>query len=283
MENKKIIDIKNLSFVYKRSEEDTFLAIDDFSLEIEKGDFVAILGQNGSGKSTLAKNINGLYLPSFGDILVNGMNTKDDEYIWDIRQNAGMVFQNPDNQLVSSIVEDDIAFGPENLGVEPAEIRKRVDEALKAVRMYEFRKKAPHQLSGGQKQRVAIAGVIAMLPECIVFDEPTAMLDPQGKEEVMDIIMQLNEQGKTIILITHFMEEAVRANKIVVMEDGKMVKYATPKEIFQDIDSLYKLGLDIPPAVEFACELRKNGVDIPQDIIYTEEIVDYLCQYISKI
>ena len=282
MENK-IVDIKNLSFVYQRSEDDRFLAIDDFSLEIEKGDFIAVLGQNGSGKSTLAKNINGLYIPTFGDIFVNGMNTKDDDKIWDIRQSAGMVFQNPDNQLVSSIVEDDIAFGPENLGIEPQEIRRRVDDALKAVRMYEFRKKSPHQLSGGQKQRVAIAGVIAMLPDCIIFDEPTAMLDPQGKEEVMDIIMQLNAQGKTVILITHFMDEAVRAKKIVIMEDGKMVKSGTPVEIFKDIEGIYKLGLDVPSAIEFAHELRKSGIDIPQGIIDTEEIIDYLCQYISEI
>lgn len=284
MDNKNnIVDIQNLKFIYQRSEEDKFTAIDDFSLEVDEGDFVAILGQNGSGKSTLAKNINGLYIPSEGDVLVKGLTTKDEANIWQIRQVAGMVFQNPDNQLVSSIVEDDIAFGPENLGVPPLEIRKRVDDALQAVGMYELRKKAPHQLSGGQKQRVAIAGVIAMLPECIIFDEPTAMLDPEGKAEIMSIIKELNNNGKTVILITHFMDEACEAKKIVIMENGKLVKQGTPVEIFSDIEPLLELGLDVPPAVEFACELRKHGIDVPKDLIYTEEIVDYICQYISKI
>lgn len=280
---KNIVDIRDISFIYERNEGEKLTAIEDFTLEIEEGDFVAILGKNGCGKSTLAKNINALYIPTKGDVLVKGLNTKSEEDIWEVRQHAGMVFQNPDNQLVSSIVEDDVAFGPENLGVEPGQIRRRVDDALKAVRMYEFRNKAPHQLSGGQKQRVAIAGVIAMLPECIIFDEPTAMLDPQGKEEILDIITELNNNGKTVILITHFMEEAAKAKKIVIMEDGKLVKQGTPIEIFRDTDYLYEMGLSVPPAVELARQLREKGIAVPKDLIYSEEIVEYLCQYISRI
>lgn len=254
-------------------------AIKGVNLQVKKGSFTAILGRNGSGKSTLAKNINALLLPTDGTVLVNGYDTRDEEHLWDIRQAAGMVFQNPDNQLVSSIVEDDVAFGPENLGIDPEEIRTRVDDALNAVDMYEHRKKAPHHLSGGQKQRIAIAGVVAMTPECIIFDEPTAMLDPKGRMEVMEIIKQLNQDGITIILITHFMEEAAEADHVVIMDDGDVVAEGTPVEIFEDIDKIREVGLDVPPVVDIADRLRKNGINIPKEIISAEEMVEYLCQY----
>lgn len=218
----KIIRIKNLIYNYAVEEDETpVTAINNISLEIERGSFTAILGKNGSGKSTLAKNLNGLLLPSEGTIFVENWNTKDDEHIWDIRQIAGMVFQNPDNQLVSSIVEDDVAFGPENLGIKPEIIRKRVEESLESVNMLQYKKRAPHLLSGGQKQRVAIAGVIAMKPQCIIFDEPTAMLDPKGREEIMNIIEELHNEGITVVLITHFMEEAVNADRVIIMDEGK--------------------------------------------------------------
>lgn len=274
-----MIKIDNLIFEYRKEEHEMIRAIDQVSFEVEKGSFTAIIGQNGSGKSTLAKNMNALLLPSGGKVYVKGFDTMDETRLWDIRQTAGMVFQNPDNQLVSSIVEDDIAFGPENLGIEPLEIRKRVDESLKSVNMYENRKKAPHLLSGGQKQRVAIAGVIAMRPECIIFDEPTAMLDPQGREEVMNIIHKLNkEEGITIILITHFMEEAASADRVIIMDKGRIQLDGTPKEVFTQVDKIKRFGLEVPMAAELTQRLLQKGVNIPRDIINIEEMVNFLCQ-----
>ena len=275
-----IIKIENLVFEYRK--EDSLsgdVAVDDVSLSIERGSFTAIIGRNGSGKSTLAKNINALLLPTSGVVYVNGFSTADEEKIWEIRQTAGMVFQNPDNQLVSSIVEDDVAFGPENLGIDPEEIRSRVDESLYSVNMYEERKKAPHLLSGGQKQRIAIAGVVAMRPECIIFDEPTAMLDPHGRQEVMEIIEKLNKEGITILLITHFMEEAARANRVIIMDRGKIRMDGKPSDIFSREEELREMSLDIPFTVQLASALRKCGIPIPSSIINKEEMVDFLCQY----
>ncbi|MGN0711748.1 MAG: energy-coupling factor transporter ATPase [Anaerovoracaceae bacterium] len=275
-----IIKIENLNFRYiKEGREELVEAIKGLNLNLERGSFTAILGRNGSGKSTLAKNINALLIPTEGRITVNGFDTRDEAHLWDIRQSAGMVFQNPDNQLVSSIVEDDVAFGPENLGIEPQEIRERVDGALKAVGMYEHRKKAPHMLSGGQKQRIAIAGVAAMTPDCIIFDEPTAMLDPKGRKEVMDIIKKLHKNGITIILITHFMEEAAEAEHVVIMDKGEAVLEGSPVEIFADVKKIREAGLDVPPVVDMADRLREKGIDVPKGIISTEEMVEYLCQY----
>ena len=275
-----IIQIKNVSFAYEQGEETApeavRKALDGVSLDIQKGSFVAIVGSNGSGKSTLAKHFNALLLPSEGQVLVDGMDAAvvSETEPWEIRRRVGMVFQNPDNQLVSSIVEDDVAFGPENIGVEPSEIRRRVDEALTQVEMYEHRKKGPHLLSGGQKQRVAIAGVIAMDPECVVFDEPTAMLDPKGRREIMKIIRNLHDQGRTIILITHFMEEAAEADRMIVMGNGKVLADAPPSEIFTRDD----LGvLDIPFAVRMARKLRESGIDVPDDIVTEQQLADFIC------
>lgn len=276
MEN--LIQIKNLSFYYENEEGDKYKAIDDFSLDIKKGEFVVIIGHNGSGKSTLSKNMNAILKPTEGDIIVNGMNTKDADKMWDIRQTAGMVFQNPDNQIVATIVEEDVAFGPENLGIEPAEIRRRVEESLKNVGMYEFRDRQPHLLSGGQKQRVAIAGIIAMKPECIIFDEATAMLDPSGRKEVMKTIKKLNkEENITAIHITHFMEEAVEADRVIVMEKGKKVLEGTPREVFKEIDRLKKIGLDVPCMTEISHMLNKEGLKIREDILTVDEMVNELC------
>ena len=278
-----IIKIENLIFEYKKDDETAAnRAINGVSLEIESGRFTAVLGKNGSGKSTLAKNLNGLLLPTKGVIYVNGFNTADDEHIWDVRQSAGMVFQNPDNQLVSAIVEDDVAFGPENLGVEPQEIRRRVDKALADVNMGAFRGKAPHLLSGGQKQRIAIAGVVAMKPSCIIFDEPTAMLDPKGRGEIMAIIKELNGEGITVILITHFMEEAVNADRVIIMHEGEVFLDGTPSEVFARGEKVKSVNLDVPLAVELAARLRQRGIEVPADIIGTEEMVEYLCQYKSR-
>ena len=278
-----IIKIENLIFEYKKDDETAAnRAINGVSLEIERGSFTAILGKNGSGKSTLAKNLNGLLLPTEGVIYVNGFNTADDEHIWDVRQSAGMVFQNPDNQLVSAIVEDYVAFGPENLGVEPQEIRRRVDKALADVNMGAFRGKAPHLLSGGQKQRIAIAGVVAMKPSCIIFDEPTAMLDPKGRGEIMAIIKELNGEGITVILITHFMEEAVNADRVIIMHEGEVFLDGTPSEVFARGGRVKSVNLDVPLAVELAARLRQRGIEVPADIIGTEEMVEYLCQYKSR-
>ncbi len=276
--DKNIIKIDNLTFKYKGIEDkDDFTAINNLNLEIKEGEYLVILGHNGSGKSTLAKLINGLYLPTEGNIYVDDMNTKDTETIWDVRKTAGMVFQNPDNQIVATIVEEDVAFGPENLGVPPREIRKRVDNALEIVEMSKYKKHAPHLLSGGQKQRVAIAGILAMEPDCIIFDEPTAMLDPTGRKEVMDTIRKLNgEEGKTIINITHFMDEAVEGDRVLVMSDGEIVMEGTPREIFSDVEKVKLLGLDVPQVTELAYELKNEGIDISTDILTIEELVEAL-------
>lgn len=275
-----MIDIQDLVFEYTRDEnQEPVNAIKGVSLKIEKGSFTAVIGRNGSGKSTLAKNINALLLPSRGTVYVNGYDTRKEENIWEVRQSAAMVFQNPDNQIVSSIVEDDVAFGPENLGVEPKEIRERVDGSLKAVNMWQHRKKAPHLLSGGQKQRIAIAGAIAMRPECIVFDEPTAMLDPKGRSEVMDIIKELHEEGITVVLITHFMEEAAQADRIVIMDQGKIALDGSPKEVFQQAEAIRSMNLDVPLTVELGYRLRNRGVSVPETIMNMEEMVEFLCQY----
>lgn len=276
-----IISIEDLVFEYEREEKlEPIKAVDHVSIKIDKGSFTAIIGSNGSGKSTLAKNINALLLPSSGAVYVKGFDTKDESKIWEIRQTAGMVFQNPDNQLVSSIVEDDVAFGPENLGVEPTEIRRRVDASLYAVNMYEERKKAPHLLSGGQKQRIAIAGVIAMRPECIILDEPTAMLDPHGRHEVMEIIEKLHSEGITVLLITHFMEEAARAERVIIMDEGRVAFDGTPAEVFANANKIKEIGLDVPFTVEIADRLRRRGIDVPNHIISIEEMVDYIvCRF----
>lgn len=273
------IRIENLVFDYIKNEDGHALrAIDNVSFTVEKGSFTAVIGQNGSGKSTLAKNINGLLIPTSGKIYVDGLDTSDEANIWAVRQKVAMVFQNPDNQIVSSIVEDDVAFGPENLGIDPGEIRNRVDEALMGVEMYEHRKKAPHLLSGGQKQRIAIAGAVAMEPECIVFDEPTAMLDPKGRKEVLEVIRKLNAKGITVLLITHFMEEAAQADKIVVMDDGVVKMVGTPDEIFLRATELKELSLGVPPAVDLAMKLRDRGIEVPEGILDIDEMVEYLCR-----
>lgn len=273
------IKIENLVFEYTKNEDgQSVRAIDDVSFSVPKSSFTAVIGHNGSGKSTLAKNINGLLVPTEGKVYVDGLDTSLPENVWEVRQRVAMVFQNPDNQIVSSIVEDDVAFGPENLGVEPQEIRKRVDGALTGVEMYEYRKKAPHLLSGGQKQRIAIAGAVAMEPDCIVFDEPTAMLDPRGRQEVLSVIKQLNKKGITAVLITHFMEEAAQADQIIVMNDGKVEMKGTPHEVFLRAEELKALELDVPPAVELAMELRDRGIAVPEDILSMDEMVEYLCQ-----
>lgn len=276
MEN--IIKVDNLIFEYT-SDETTYRAIDDFNLDIKKGEFVAIIGHNGSGKSTLSKNLNAILVPTSGDINIKGMNTKDEKYLWDIRQTAGMVFQNPDNQIVANIVEEDVAFGCENLGIPSQEIRLRVDEALKNVDMYDLRERQPHLLSGGQKQRVAIAGIIAMRPECIIFDEATAMLDPSGRQEVMNTIKRLNkEYNITVLHITHFMEEAVEADRVIVMEKGKLALEGTPREVFSNVTRLKEIGLDVPYMTELAHLLKEDGLDIRDNILTVDEMVGELCQ-----
>ena len=254
----------------------------DISLSIDKGDFVALLGHNGSGKSTFAKHMNAILLPSAGTMTVDGIDTKDESQRFTLRSHVGMVFQNPDNQIVATIVEEDVAFGPENLGIPPQEIRERVDDALKAVEMYEYREHAPSQLSGGQKQRVAIAGIIAMRPDCIVLDEPTAMLDPSGRREVMNTIHMLNrEYGITIVLISHYMEEAAQANRVVVMDDGKVVLDNTPKEVFSHVETLKKIGLDVPQVTELAYRLQQAGCPVDVHMISEEECVASLTKLLS--
>lgn len=273
-----MISIKNLSFKYDYEDENAKQILKDIDLEIKEGEFLALLGHNGSGKSTLAKLINGLLIPGEGDVLVDGMNTKNEEEIWNIRRNAGMVFQNPDNQLVATIVEDEVAFGPENLGIEPTEIRKRVDKALEDVGMSDYKKNAPHLLSGGQKQRVAIAGILAMSPKYIILDEPTAMLDPSGRREVIDTLVKLNkEENKTIILITHYMEEAAISDRVVVMEDGNIVLSGKPREVFSQVEEIKKLGLDVPQVTELAHELKKDGIEISTEVLNIEEMVKEIC------
>jgi len=276
----RMVICNKLVYKYPHSEdEQPKVAIDGLDLEVNKGEFLVVLGHNGSGKSTFAKHVNALLVPTSGEVYVDGLRTSEESNLWPIRNVAGMVFQNPDNQIVATIVEEDVAFGPENLGIEPKEIRKRVDEALKNVQMYEYRKHAPHLLSGGQKQRVAIAGILAMMPKCIVFDEPTAMLDPFGRKEVMRTIKEINKKyGITIILITHNMEEAVEADRIVVMDSGKVVMNGKPKEIFKNVSLMKKIGLDVPQVTELAYELRQNGINIGSDILTIDEMVNALCQ-----
>ena len=270
-----IIEIKNLHFSYKdESGNSSAEVLKGIDLNIKEGEFVAVLGHNGSGKSTLAKHINAILIPTEGKITVNGIDTADESKIFELRQCAGMVFQNPDNQIVSSVVEEDVAFALENLGVPYEEMRKRVDNALKAVNMYEYRLHSPSQLSGGQKQRIAIAGIIAMQPKCIILDEPTAMLDPQGRKEVMSTIKRMNrEQGITIVLITHYMDEAAQCDRVVVMDKGNIVLDNTPKGVFSHVQELKDIGLDVPQVTELAWELKKAGYDIPDDIITEEECV----------
>ena len=281
--NKTMIEVNHLSHLYVDENGNDVRALDDVSLSIGRGEFVAIIGTNGSGKSTLAKHFNVLLQPTEGTVTVCGFDTLDDEHIWNIRQHVGMVFQNPDNQIVAAVVEEDVAFGPENLGVPSAEIRKRVDDALAAVNMTEYAEHGPHLLSGGQKQRIAIAGVLAMKPDCIVLDEPTAMLDPKGRLEVLETIHRLNkEEGITIVIITHFMEEAVTADRVVVMKNGVKLQEGTPREIFTQVDTLKDLGLDVPVAAEVASKLIQKGVDIPNDIITNDELGDALTTYYAK-
>ena len=276
--NDVLIKIEDLKYAYDAEEgQEKVFALNGIDLDIHKGEFVAIVGRNGSGKSTLALNMNALLLPAEGKVYVDGMDTSDESKVWEIRKKVGMVFQDPDNQLVSSIIEDDVAFGPENLGLPSEEIRKRVDEALKAVDMYDYRKKGPHLLSGGQKQRIAIAGVEAMRTECIVFDEATAMLDPLGRKDIMKIIKTLHKEGHSIVLITHFMEEAAQADTIVVMSDGKKVMEGPPSEIFEKKKELEELYLDIPFAVKMASALRERGFDIPSDVVTEDRLADVLC------
>jgi len=277
-----IIQTKDLRFSYTTPEGASPVVLDGVELNIEKGSFVAVLGHNGSGKSTLAKLLNAILLPSGGAVYVNGTDTADEAKLLDIRRTVGMVFQNPDNQIVANVVEEDVAFAPENLGVPPAEIRRRVDDALKAVGMYEFREHAPHLLSGGQKQRIAIAGVIAMEPECIVLDEPTAMLDPIGRADVMRTIKQLNrEKGVTVVIITHHMDEAAQADRLVVMAKGKVVADGTPKEVFQDVEGLKAVGLTVPDTTELMWQLRQAGLDVPLNALSDEECAQALMQLLN--
>ncbi|EQB3100046.1 energy-coupling factor transporter ATPase [Clostridium botulinum] len=277
-----MIKCNNVTYKYesnKEYESTQKIALDKVNLTIKKGDFVVILGRNGSGKSTIAKHMNSLLIPSEGKVYVDNLDTENLKNTWDIRNKAGMVFQNPDNQIVATIVEEDVAFGPENLGIPQEQIRSRVDESLKKVNMYDYRRHAPHLLSGGQKQRVAIAGVLAMRPECIIFDEPTAMLDPSGRLEVVNTIKEINKKyGITIVLITHFMEEAVEADKVIVMDSAKVIKEGTPKEIFKEVEMMKKIGLDVPQMTEIAHYLRQHNVEIPSDILTIDEMVDELCQ-----
>lgn len=273
-----MINVNNVTYEYTSLVDgDTQKAVKELSLDVQTGEFLVILGHNGSGKSTLAKLMNGLLMPTNGEVFVMGMNTQDEDKIWNIREKAGMVFQNPDNQIVATIVEEDVAFGPENLGIEPSEIRRRVDKVLEVVEMTEYKKHAPHLLSGGQKQRVAIAGILAMNPDCIIFDEPTAMLDPTGRIEVMNTIKKLNKvENKTIVLITHYMDEAVQADRILVMEKGEIVMEGSPKDIFKQVDKIKELGLDVPQVTELVYELRQEGFDLKDDILSIEELVEIL-------
>ena len=280
----KMIKTDKLVFEYaKRDEEGNIIgksrAIDEVSLDIEPGQFIAILGHNGSGKSTLAKHMNALLVPSDGTMWVDGMDTKEEEHLWDVRQSAGMVFQNPDNQIIGTVVEEDVGFGPENLGVPTDEIWQRVEDSLKAVGMIEYRHHSPNKLSGGQKQRVAIAGVMAMRPKCIVLDEPTAMLDPNGRKEVLRSVMELRKREHiTVILITHYMEEVVDADHVFVMDHGHVVMQGTPREIFSQVDTLKHYRLDVPQVTILADELRKRGLDIPAGVLKKEELVEILCR-----
>ena len=278
-----LFDICHVSHTFETEEGKTFDALKDVTAQIKKGEFTAIIGTNGSGKSTLARHLNALLIPTEGELIVEGMRTSDAGRVWDIRQKVGMVFQNPDNQLVAAVVEEDVAFGPENLGVPPEEIRERVDLALENVGMTSYRKQAPSMLSGGQKQRVAIAGVLAMKPDCIVLDEPTAMLDPKGRKEVMDTIHELNKtEGITIVLITHFMEEAVTADHILVIDKGVLKMEGTPREIFSQADKVTEIGLDVPVPADLARRLRKKGMAVSEKCMTDEELGEALCPFVSK-
>lgn len=283
-----IIETKNVVFDYIRRNEEGNVegittAVKDVSMDIEEGDFVAILGHNGSGKSTLAKHFNAILYPTEGTVWVDGKDTTDDSKLWDIRQEAGMVFQNPDNQIIGQVVEEDVGFGPENMGIPTKEIWERVEESLKAVGMYEFRKHSPNKLSGGQKQRVSIAGVIAMHPKCIILDEPTAMLDPNGRKEVIRAVRALNDVERvTVILITHYMEEIIYADKVYVMDGGEVAMEGTPKEIFSQVDKLKQLRLEVPKVTLLAHELKKSGLDLPDGILTTKELADALEQIMPK-
>lgn len=283
MEN--FIELSDVSFSYVndydgQSVKNTVLK--NISLKIGKGEFVAVLGHNGSGKSSLAKLLNAINLPDKGDVTVSGMNTKNEDSLFDIRSTVGMVFQNPDNQIVATVVEEDVAFALENIGVEPSQIRQRVDEALKTVGMYDYREHAPHKLSGGQKQRVAIAGVLAMKPDCIVLDEPTAMLDPIGRQEIMKTISELNEMGVTIVLITHYMDEAARAKRVIVIDSGRIIMDDTPKRVFSQSEKLRQLGLDVPQVTELTHSLIECGIPLPDDIIDEEQCYDALYKLLKK-
>ncbi len=272
-----IIEAIDVTYAYA-SQDNIFPALSGVTLSVAAGEFIAVIGHNGSGKSTFAKHINALYLPKSGSVAVNGMDTKDESKVWDIRKCAGMVFQNPDNQLVATIVEEDVAFGPENIGVPPAQIRQRVDEALEQVGMSAFRDRAPHMLSGGQKQRVAIAGVLAMYPDIIVFDEPTAMLDPEGRDEVLAAVRELNAKGKTIVLITHYMEEALLADRVVVMTGGQITALGTPREIFANEAVLSDAGLSAPPHIELYHRLKNKGYELGECPLTIDELVDKICR-----
>lgn len=281
----KLIEIKDVTFSYINDYDDPptkTTVLNGVSLDIGRGEFVAVLGHNGSGKSTLAKLLNAINLPETGDVLICGMNTRDEDKLYDIRKTVGMVFQNPDNQIVATIVEEDVAFALENIGVEPNEIRRRVDGALKEVGMYSYREHAPHKLSGGQKQRIAIAGVLAMQPECIVMDEPTAMLDPIGRREIMQTIKELNAEGVTIVLITHYMDEAAQAGRVVVMDDGRVIMDDNPKKVFSQAEKLKSVGLDVPDVTELTHQLIKEGIDLPNDIITENECVERLYELLKK-
>jgi len=283
-----IIKVKDLIYEYIRRDEEGNVegittAVDDVSLDIHQGDFVAILGHNGSGKSTLAKHLNAILYPTEGTVWVDGKDTKDDTAVWDIRQTAGMVFQNPDNQIIGQIVEEDVGFGPENMGVPTKEIWERVEESLKAVGMYQFRKFSPNKLSGGQKQRVSIAGVIAMHPKCIILDEPTAMLDPKGRKEVIRAVRALNDVERiTVILITHYMEEVIYADKVYVMDKGKVTLQGTPREVFSEVERLKELRLDVPQVTLLAHELKKEGFPMPKGVLTNQEFVEALDQCINE-
>lgn len=279
------IKFENVSFRYENAEDEPELplALKNINLTVNKGELVAVLGHNGSGKSTLAKLTNAILIPESGKVSVMGMDTANEDLKYEIRRKVGMVFQNPDNQIVATIVEDDVAFGPENLGVEPDEIRIRVDESLKAVEMYEMRQAEPHNLSGGQKQRVAIAGILAMQTDGIVFDEPTAMLDPRGRQAVMDTILKINkEQGKTVMFITHFMDEAVLADRVIVVNNGEIMTDGTPQEVFSDIGRLKKVGLDVPQARELQYRLKENGIDLNGNILFEDECVKAIKELFQK-
>ena len=283
-----IIEVKDLCFEYKSYDEQNKVAgsipvLHNVTLSFPKGQFAVILGHNGSGKSTLAKHLNGILTPTSGSVIVDGLNTADDSTLHKLRQTVGMVFQNPDNQIVATIVEEDVAFALENLGVPPPEIRVRIDEALENVRMTKYAKHAPHQLSGGQKQRVAIAGVIAMNPKCIVLDEPTAMLDPKGREEVIRTVKRLNREGTTVVYITHYMEEAAIADRVIVMDKGKVVMDGTPKQVFREVKRLEEVGLDVPQVTELAHKLREKGVALPDDVINEDECVDLILKLVETI